>query len=206
MPQAFKSLILGGVNGNTAILTSLPNNISFGSWSTVPVMLVQLLIVGTAIIVFFQATILIFVRGLTLTLCMIFSPLMLLPAGINKYLDKYRDMVITYFTNSTIMAPIFFFLVLIAFQIGATASQLTSSASITLAGDTSGVIGAALSGVIVIIVLEIALTTAKNLSGQIGTAVSGKISGVMGNVAFGGAGKIARLGMNKVATSKRLNK
>lgn len=176
-----------------------------------PVFLIQLLITGLSIIILFQAAILIFVRGITLVLCMILSPVMLLPAGIAKQIDKYREMIIEYFTNATIMAPIFLFLVLIAMQIGDAASGLitntdslnTISGSSNVSGD---LIGAAITGIISIIVLQLAISTAKNLSGEIGAKVSGKISGVLGSVAFGGAGKIARLGMNKVATSKRLNK
>ena len=65
--------------------------------------------VGVGIMILFQAAILIFVRGVILILCLIFSPIMLLPSGIHSKIDEYRKKIIEYFTNSTIMAPVFLF-------------------------------------------------------------------------------------------------
>ncbi len=180
--------------------------ISLGAWDSVPAFGIQVLITGVAIIIFFQAAILIFIRGITLVLCMIFSPVMLLPAGINSYIDKYRDMVIKYFTNATIMAPIFLFLLLIAMKVGDAGSALIQNTSALTTENISGQLtGAAISGVISIIILQLAITTAKNLSGEIGAKVSGKISGTIGSLAFGGASKALRMGAGKVVNSKKFD-
>lgn len=183
---------------------------SLGDWSAVPVMAIQLLMVGVGIMILFQAAILIFVRGVILILCLIFSPIMLLPSGIHSKIDEYRKKIIEYFTNSTIMAPVFLFLVLIAIKVGEAGSSIiinTDSLS-TLSGTStiSGkLIGAAISGVISVIILQLAISTAKQLSGDIGNRISGKISSFIGNTALGGTARLTRMGASKLVNNKKFN-
>lgn len=164
-------------------------------WDATLFLITKVIVVGVGIFVILQGGILIFVRSIVLILALIFSPLMLLPIGLNKYIDKYRDMVINNFTNSAIMAPIFMLLLLVAMKIGEKASDfiklnssLNSISSAAIPENVSnGFIGATISSVFVIIVLQIAITVAKQMSGEIGQAISGKISSLSGNAVFGGA-------------------
>lgn len=183
---------------------------SLGDWSAVPVMAIQLLMVGVGIMILFQAAILIFVRGVILILCLIFSPIMLLPSGIHSKIDEYRKKIIEYFTNSTIMAPVFLFLVLIAIKVGeAGSSIITNTDSLSTLSGTSTIsgklIGAAISGVISVIILQLAISTAKQLSGDIGNRISGKISSFIGNTALGGTARLTRMGASKLVNNKKFN-
>lgn len=176
----------------------------WGNPSTIPVYIIQVVITGAAIIVFFQAATLIFARALVLLLCLIFSPIMLLPSGINKKIDEYREKIITNFTNNVILAPIFLLLVLIAIKIGQVGRSLIDQAgSIQTTGIDGAMIGSALSGVISVAVLMLAIKFAKQLSGDIGNNISGRISAFTGKLALGGLSMVAKGAVNSVAKSER---
>lgn len=187
---------------------------SLGDWSGTIFYIVKIIVSIVAIIVMFQATILIFIRSVVLMLVMIFSPIMLLPSGINGQLDKYRNLVISNFTNSALMAPILMLMLLVAMKIGdASTSVLDNNQTINnitkgsaIASLEPNFMGATVSSVIVIIVLQLAISTAKKMSNEVGSSISGKISsftgGLVGSAALGGVGSIARMGVAKAAKSK----
>lgn len=190
--EAFGSSIKSVLGVDTTSLGS-----AAATWDSTLYLIVKVIVVGSGIFVIFQGAILIFVRSITLILALIFSPLMLLPIGINDYIDKYREMVIKHFTNATIMAPIFMIMLLVAMKIGAAASGFiensTALNSIKITNAPAGVpanfIGASVASIFVIIVLQLAITIAKQMSGELGQKISGKISSLAGSMAFGGAAK-----------------
>ncbi len=182
--------------------------ISKADWTTTLFQLIKVVINFVSLLVLIQGLVLIFMRAIILVLCLIFSPLMLLPAGINEYIDKYRDMVIKSFTNSAISAPIFMFIVLIALQIGeGIRNSLESNAQLNQIGQgLSGAnvtMGATISSIIIIVVLQLAITVSKRMSGDIGGQISGKIGGFVGNLAFGGAAAVARGGVRAVSNNEK---
>lgn len=182
--------------------------IAKADWTTTLFQLIKVVINFVSLLVLIQGLVLIFMRAIILVLCLIFSPLMLLPAGINEYIDKYRDMVIKSFTNSAISAPIFMFIVLIALQIGeGIRNSLESNAQLNQIGQgLSGAnvtMGATISSIIIIVVLQLAITVSKRMSGDIGGQISGKIGGFVGNLAFGGAAAVARGGVRAVSNNEK---
>lgn len=129
---------------------------------------------------------------------------MLLPSGINKKIDEYREKIITNFTNNVILAPIFLLLVLIAIKIGQVGRSLIDQAgNIQATGIDGAMIGSALSGVISVAVLMMAIKFAKQLSGDIGNNISGKISAFTGKLALGGLSMVTKGAVNSVAKSER---
>jgi|GEM_PF-3404427 len=182
--------------------------IAKADWTTTLFQLIKVVINFVSLLVLIQGLVLIFMRAIILVLCLIFSPLMLLPAGINEYIDKYRDMVIKSFTNSAISAPIFMFIVLIALQIGeGIRNSLESNAQLNQIGQgLSGAnvtMGATISSIIIIVVLQLAITVSKKMSGDIGGQISGKVGGFVGNLAFGGAAAVARGGVRAVSNNEK---
>lgn len=201
LADSIKTSIVGNSNTFTNATSKIP---SPGSSDSILVYLIQVLITGTAILVFAQATALIFLRAVILLLCLIFSPIMLLPNGIHSKIDEYKKMLTTYFTNNVLLAPIFMFLVLIALKIANVGAGLVDSANLPTVGDqSSSFIAAAVSGVISIIVLMLAISIAKKMSGSLGTAIGGKISALTGRVAFGSISGLAKGGVNTLANSER---
>lgn len=199
----YRSMTGGGTQPISDILekvlaptTSALDNLSMGDWSSTPLYLLQVIISSVSLMVIFQGAILIFARTVTLLLAMIFSPLMLMPVGIHSLIDKYRDMVIKYFSNGVLLGPIFMFLLLLGIQVGDVAGNIvgTNSADVlnSAAGAGSGVLSAAITSVLVIIVLQLAITVAKNLSGELGTLLSQKVSAFTGGLALGGTGSALR--------------
>jgi hypothetical protein len=143
--------------------------------------------------VIFQGAILMFARTITLLLAMIFSPLMLLPVGIHSMIDKYRDMVIKYFSNGVLMGPIFMFLLLLAQKVGAVASKMVGTITTEPNAVISGpALAMMIETVLVIVVLQLAITVAKNLSGELGVLLSQKVSAFTGGLALGGTGSALR--------------
>ena len=83
-----------------------------------------------------------------------------------------------------------------------TDSLSTLSGTSTISGK---LIGAAISGVISVIILQLAISTAKQLSGDIGNRISGKISSFIGNTALGGTARLTRMGASKLVNNKKFN-
>ncbi|MEA4910886.1 hypothetical protein SDC9_21724 [bioreactor metagenome] len=173
---------------------------------------IKIVINGVAVLVLVQGMVLLLMRAIILLLVLIFSPLMLLPAGINEYIDKYRDMVIKSFTTSVISAPIFMFIVLIALQIGAAIRdslqnnpQLNSlSTGMAGAGEAGNTfMGASVASAIIIVVLQLAITVSKKMSSDLGGQVAGKVGGFVGNFALGTTGAVMRRGATAVSNSDK---
>ncbi len=118
------NLILRNTAGKDKGFTQAPDIPAPGEPTSIPIYLVQVLVTGSAIMVFFQAGVLIFSRAIILLLCLIFSPIMLLPEGIHSKIDEYRKKLTEYFTNNLLLAPIFMFLALIAIKIGQVGGSL----------------------------------------------------------------------------------
>lgn len=191
--------------------TSEPLEVTTGGWDTTPYHFIKVIVNIVGLFVILQAIILLFIRAVILLLCTIFSPLMLLPADVNKYMDKYREMVIKHFTTATISAPIFLFLVMVGITVSEAATgfirtdtelgNFVTNSDVTFGG-SSNFIGITLSAIISIIIFQLAITVAKEMSEEIGGQVSGKVSGFMGNMAFGGTAKAMRFGANQITGSK----
>ncbi len=197
----YRSMTGGGTQPISDILEKLllPTTTAInskGDWLSTPLYILRIIITSVSLMVIFQGAILIFARTVTLLLAMIFSPLMLMPVGIHSLIDKYRDMVIKYFSNGVLLGPIFMFLLLLGIQVGDVAGNIvgTNSADVlnSAAGAGSGVLSAAITSVLVIIVLQLAITVAKNLSGELGTLLSQKVSAFTGGLALGGTGSALR--------------
>jgi hypothetical protein len=151
-------------------------------WSSVSYTFGQLLINLVGLYILFQAMILIFARSIVFLLCLIFSPIMVLPDGlpgkIGEIITKYRGIVMTHFTNNLLLAPIFMFLMMLAIRIGKISENLipdTSNLDAQTAGHP-GFLGGMIKTIIVIVVMQLAITVAKNLSGEVGSTISGAIS------------------------------
>lgn len=191
--QVFKrilSLDNGGANsGGTGIAGNF--GISLGSWNAIPFTVGQLVVSIVGVFVLFEGAILILSRTIILLLCMIFSPIMLLPDGLTEFTDKYKKLVMDNFTGNVMLGPVFMFLVLLAVQIGqATTKWMTSNGP---SFDSAGVavptnfLGGIISSVLVIVVLQLAISASKSLSGSMGEKISGvvgKYAGKVGGLAF----------------------
>lgn len=196
--QVFKSILSlenGGANsGSTGITDNF--GISLGSWNAIPFTLGQLVVSIVGVFVLFQGAILILSRTIILLLCMIFSPIMLLPEGLTDFTDKYRKLVTDNFTGNVLLGPVFMFLVLLAVQIGQETTKWMTSNSPSF--DNAGVavptnfLGGIISSVLVIVVLQLAISASKSLSGSAGEKLSGVIGKYAGGAAFGGGAKILR--------------
>ncbi|MEN9338458.1 MAG: hypothetical protein RI945_183, partial [Candidatus Parcubacteria bacterium] len=206
----YRSMTGGGTQAISDILDRVLSptkaaldNLSMGDWSSTPLYLLQVIISSVSLMVIFQGATLIFARTVTLLLAMIFSPLMLLPVGIHSFIDKYRDMVIKYFSNGVLMGPIFMFLLLLGVQVGAVAGNIVGTNNIetlnSATGAGSGVLAAAITSILVIIVLQLAITVAKNLSGELGVLLAQKVSAFTGNLALGGTGSALRNTLGRFA-------
>lgn len=192
------------------IEASLPPGTAKADWSLTLFHLVRLAVNGISVIVLLQGVVLLFLRAAVLLLCIIFSPLMLLPAGINDYIDKYRGMIISYFINALISAPIFMFIVLVAMKISE-AARTSVVENVQLNSITNGMTGASemgqnfmgltISSIIAIIVLQLAITVSKKMSSDFGGQIAGKVAVMAGGVALGTSARALQFGARKVAGS-----
>lgn len=169
--------------------------ISIGTWDAIPFTVGQLVVSIVGVFVLFEGAILILSRTIILLLCMIFSPIMLLPEGLTEFTDKYKKLVMDNFTGNVMLGPVFMFLVLIAVQIGQLTTKMVGAGPTIPAGapaNTAGFLGGIISSVLVIVVLQLAISASKSLSGSMGEKLSGVISKYAGGAAFGGGAKILR--------------
>lgn len=169
--------------------------ISKGTWDAIPYTLGQLAVSIVGVFVLFEGAILILSRTIILLLCMIFSPLMLLPDGLTDFTDKYKKLVMDNFTGNVLLGPVFMFLVLIAVQIGQITTKMVGTGPVIPGGgpaNTAGFLGGIISSVLVIVVLQLAISVSKSLSGSMGEKLSGVISKYAGGAAFGGGAKVLR--------------
>lgn len=161
---------------------------------TIAYTLGQLIINIVALFVIIQAMTLIFVRGIILLMSMILSPLMFMPAGIGgsvgKFIDEWREKLITYFTGNLLLGPIFMMLLFIALKVAGVGTELTTSApNISLPGAPAGqnFLSGIITTILVVVLLQTAITVAKKMSGSLGGEISGKINSFV-------AGNAMRLG------------
>ena len=187
-----------------------------GSPSTIGFSLGQLVVNIVALFVIIQAMVLIFSRSIVLLLCMIFSPLMVLPAGlggsIGNFIDEWRGKIMKYYSDNLLLGPVFMFLLFLAVKVGSLATNLTKGAPI-LPGEPASTGGQVsfLSGImttiLVVILMQVAISVAKKLSGDLGGQISGKINDFVtkqgGNTVFGGAAKVMRGGVGKITDNDR---
>lgn len=205
------SLDSGGSNSN-----NIAGNygISLGSWDAVPYTLGQLVVSIVGVFILFEGAILLLSRTIVLLLCMIFSPIMLIPDGLTEFTDKYKGMVINNFTGNLFLGPVFMFLVIVAVNIGQVTTKMIGSGPSVDGGpaNTGGFLGGIISSVLVIVVLQLAISAAKNLSGSIGEKIGGtigKFAGKVGGVAAGSAkwagGKAIGGFMNNTPAGAKIN-
>ena len=197
--EVFKRILSLDNGGANAGVTGIGGNfgISLGSWNAIPFTVGQLVVSIVGVFVLFEGAILILSRTIILLLCMIFSPLMLLPDGLTDFTDKYKKLVMDNFTGNVLLGPVFMFLVLLAVQIGqATTKWMTNNSP---SFDNAGVnavptnfLGGIISSVLVIVVLQLAISASKSLSGSAGEKLGGVISKYAGGAAFGGGASILR--------------
>ncbi len=190
--------------------------ISEADWATVPAFAMQLVITFLAIAIFFEAAILIFSRAITLLLCLIFSPIMILPSGIYSKIDDYKKKITDNFINSLLLAPIFFFMIFVALKImdaGQTLIEGSGAIPAVQGSDSFMPMSVILRAVLGIVMMKLALKTAKDLTGDIGGAVSSKIqkyTGKLGGATLGAAGGLTAMGLrkgaSKIAGSKGMQK
>lgn len=190
--------------------------ISEADWATVPAFAMQLVITFLAIAIFFEAAILIFSRAITLLLCLIFSPIMILPSGIYSKIDDYKKKITDNFINSLLLAPIFFFMIFVALKImdaGQTLIEGSGAIPAVQGSDSFMPMSVILRAVLGIVMMKLALKTAKDLTGDIGGAVSSKIqkyTGKLGGATLGAAGGLTAMGLrkgaSKIADSKGMQK
>lgn len=190
--------------------------ISEADWATVPAFAMQLVITFLAIAIFFEAAILIFLRAITLLLCLIFSPIMILPSGIYSKIDDYKKKITDNFINSLLLAPIFFFMIFVALKImdaGQTLIEGSGAIPAVQGSDSFMPMSVILRAVLGIVMMKLALKTAKDLTGDIGGAVSSKIqkyTGKLGGATLGAAGGLTAMGLrkgaSKIADSKGMQK
>lgn len=179
---------------------------SMGDWSTVAYTFGQLIINIVGLYVIFQAMILIFARSIVLLLCLIFSPIMVLPDGlpgkIGEIITKYRGTVMTYFTNNLLLAPIFMFLMMLAIRIGNISGDLikTNSELDAATAGQPGFLAGIIKTIIVVVVMQLAITVAKNLSGEVGGTISGAVSSFTGGVVSG-----ATKAFNRIRGNRQIN-
>lgn len=204
--ESLRTLLYIDGGSNTA-----PLGVTSGGWESTPYHFIKIIVNLVALLVLLQGLVLLFVRAVTLLLVIIFSPIMLLPAGIHGQIDQYREMVIKHFTNAILMAPVFMFMLMIAMKVGEAGTntlennlQLNSITPNASAYNISpNFMGITISAIISIIILQLAISTAKKMSAEIGGQIAGKVSGFAGNLAFGGASKVMKLGVNTAANNKR---
>lgn len=207
------SLDNGGANSD-----KLADNfgISIGTWDAIPYTAGQLVVSIVAVFVLIEGAILLLSRTIILLLCMIFSPIMLLPEGLSDLTDKYRKIVTDNFTGNILLGPVFMFLVLLAVKIGnETTKWLTQSGPTFNSGNVAtppGFLSGVIASVLVIVVLQLAISAAKNLSGSIGEKIGGtigKFAGKVGGVAAGSAkwagGKAIGGFMNNTPAGAKIN-
>ncbi|MEI6352991.1 MAG: hypothetical protein WCO35_03615 [Candidatus Nomurabacteria bacterium] len=209
-----------GTLGLSAASTHKLENIKYlGDWSTVPFTFGQIAINAMGLYILFQAMIIFFVRSVVLLLCLIFSPLMVLPdfnlsggkgelGKIESFLSEWRGKLITYFSNNLLLAPVFMFLMMIAIQIGGASGKLiksTPALDAVTPGNPSFLSGL-ITTIIVIAVMQVAITVAQNLSGDLGKAVGAKVSSFVGGVTSGAGGVIKRRMSGAIQNSKMMNK
>lgn len=186
--------------------------ISEADWATVPAFAMQLVITFLAIAIFFEAAILIFSRAITLLLCLIFSPIMILPSGIYSKIDDYKKKITDNFINSLLLAPIFFFMIFVALKImdaGQTLIEGSGAIPAVQGSDSFMPMSVILRAVLGIVMMKLALKTAKDLTGDIGGAVSSKIQKYTGKIqaaGLGAAGGLAASGLRKVANKVTASK
>lgn len=186
------SLNNGGANSN---YVNDNYGISLGSWDAIPYTAGQVLVSVVGVFVLFEGAILILTRAIVLLLCMIFSPIMLIPEGLTEFTDKYRKVIIDNFTGNVMLGPIFMFLVVLAVKIGTKATEMVTNGPVldsSAPANTTGFMAGILSSVIVITVLQLAISVSKSLSGSLGEKIGGQISKYTGGAAFGGGAKILR--------------
>jgi hypothetical protein len=176
-------------SGSTGIADNF--GISLGSWNAIPFTVGQLVVSIVGVFVLFEGAILILSRTIILLLCMIFSPIMLIPEGLTEFTDKYRKLVTENFTGNVMLGPVFMFLVMLAVQIGKETTKWMSNNSPSF--DSAGVavptnfLGGIISSVLVIVVLQLAISASKSMSGSMGEKISGvvgKYAGKVGGLAF----------------------
>ncbi len=181
--------------------------ISLGSWNAVPFTLGQLAVNIVGVFVLFQGAILILSRTIILLLCMIFSPIMLLPEGLSELTDKYKKVVTDNFSGNILLGPVFMFLVLLAFQIGeATKSWIGGNVPTSNTGISEippSFLGGIISSVLVIVVLQLAISASKSLSGSMGEKLGGVIGKYAGGAAFGGGARVLRNTLGRGAAVAR---
>lgn len=190
--------------------------VSEADWATVPAFAMQLIITFLSIGIFFQAAILIFSRAITLLLCLIFSPIMVLPDGLYSKIDEYKKKITDNFINSLLLAPIFFFMIFVALKImdaGQTLIEGSGAIPAVQGSDSFMPMSVILRAVLGVVMMQLALKTAKDLTGDIGGAVSSKIQKYTGKIqaaGLGAAGGLAakglRMGASKIADSKGMQK
>lgn len=186
--------------------------VSKADWGTVPAFAMQLVITFLAIGIFFQAAILIFLRAITLLLCLIFSPIMVLPDGLYSKIDEYKKKITDNFINSLLLAPIFFFMIFVALKImDAGQSLIEGSGTIPAVENSDNFmpLSVILRGVLGIVMMQLALKVAKDLTGDIGGAVSSKIQKYTGKIqaaGLGAAGGLAASGLRQVASKVTASK
>jgi hypothetical protein len=205
----------GNSDGNNVVSNF---GVSYGSWDAVPFTLGQLVVNIVSVFVLFQGAILILSRTIILLLCMIFSPLMILPEGLTEFTDKYKKLVMDNFTGNILLGPVFMFLVLLAVEIGqATTSWMGATGNApgykpSLAEAPPNFLGGIISSVLVIVVLQLAISASKSLSGSMGEKLSGvigKYTGKAGGLAFSGGktlgGGALRGVMNNTKAGDKIN-
>jgi hypothetical protein len=179
---------------------------SMGDWGTVAYTFGQLVINLVGLYVVFQAMMLIFLRSIILLLCLIFSPIMVLPDDLpgkfGDVLKKYKGMVMTNFINNLLLAPIFMFMMMIAIRIGNISGDLikTNSELDAATVDNPGFLAGIIKTIVVVVVMQLAITVAKNLSGEVGGTISGAVSSFTGGVASG-----ATKAFNRIRGNRQIN-
>ncbi|MFO0743930.1 MAG: hypothetical protein U0469_02680 [Candidatus Paceibacterota bacterium] len=202
----------GDVISNTLGISAGDNqktidNIKYlGDWSTVAYTFGQICVNVLGLYVLFQAMILIFSRSIVLLLCLIFSPIMVLPDDLpgkfGDVLKKYKGMVMTNFINNLLLAPIFMFMMMIAIRIGNISGDLikTNSELDAATVDNPGFLAGIIKTIVVVVVMQLAITVAKNLSGEVGGTISGAVSSFTGGVASG-----ATKAFNRIRGNRQIN-
>ncbi len=204
--EVFKNILNleGGVSTKNTSLVNDNFGVSIGLWEAIPFTVGQLVVSIVGMFVLFQGAILLLSRTIILLLCMIFSPLMLLPEGLTEFTDKYKKLVTDNFTGNVLLGPVFMFLVFLAIEIGDKATQMIGSTGpAATTGEPVGFLAGIISSVLVIVVLQLAISASKSLSGSMGEKLGGVIGKYAGGAAFGGGAKILRNTLGRGAAAAK---
>jgi len=152
----------------------------------------QLIVNLASFFILLQAAVLMIFRAIMLVLGLVFSPIMIIPETGLALLDKKKTEIREMFINNIIMAPIFVFLMGLSIKIGAAVTGKDGGAGMLGAfnqlnsGSTQiDGIQSLIGSVLVIALLQIAITTAKHLAGEFSNKATSWVSKWSGKQTFG---------------------